>query len=225
MKALIICSVHALCNVSQLEREAFNRACERHGFPSALTIRDHARLLSTTTMLGFLNHFPCSKEQRERLIASYLDILHDDIWDTTLMPYKAVSSDLLGRNGTARPKGFVSDYPLLTTNMVRSAALLTNASKLGHLTTLSDPLHVETTAAGLAACAAAMEVAHHETEVIVAHRRNFIAAQSIGMSPRFVKGSRQNTPSRLEYCELSAQITTGPMNNGIARPQTLALPA
>jgi len=195
MKALIICSVHALCDISQLEREACNRACEHHGIPAVLTAKDHALLVSTTSMLGFLNHLPCSQKQRQRLIATYLDMLNDDIWGTTLMPYNSVSSAILGPGKMARPKGFVSDYPLLTTKMVRSAALLTNASRLGHLTALSDPLSVKTSTDGLTTCAAKMGVAHHETEVLVAHKRDFIAAQSIGMTSHFIKGLRAVDPT------------------------------
>ncbi len=225
MKALIICSVHALCDISQLEREACNRACEHHGVPAFLTFKDHARLVSTTTMLGFLNLLPASKEKRERLIATYLDILNDDLWGTTLTPYKSVSSAILGPDNFAQQKGFVSDYPLLTTNIMRSAALLTNASRLGNLTALSDPLCVGTSATNLAACATKMDVVHHEIDVLVAHKRDFIAAQLIGMTPRYVKGLWSDASSRTECFDLSTPFSASPMNTITSPPHSLALPA
>lgn len=206
MEAVIMCSVHVLCDISDLERTAFNRACQRHGVPSILNTRDHARLLSTTTMLEFLNRLPCSRTQRGALIASYLEILNDEVWTATLTPYKAASSAVLGGNRFGRQKGFVSDYPLHTTNMVRSATFLTNASRLGQLSAVSDPSQPETTAAGLTTCAASLGVAHHDTEVLVAYRRDFLAAQSIGMSPRFIGGFRSIARTKSERHTQSVEI-------------------
>lgn len=225
MKAVIICSVHALCSISQLEREAYNRACEIHNLPATLTAQDHARLLSKTTMLGFLNHFPGPKQQRERLITSYLDILNDELWATALPPNKTVTSAILGQKNFSRPKGFVSDYPLLTSNMLRSAALLTNASRLGHLTAVSDPVNIDTTAAGLVACAASMGIAHHDTEVLVAHRRDFIAAQSIGMLPRFIEGLRPTANTEEDWVEPRTSISTQAIANYLPIPPTVAASA
>lgn len=219
MKAVIICSVHALCNISQFEREACNRACALHGIPAHLTAKDHARLLSATTMLGFLNHLPGSEEQRQGLIASYLDILNDQVWEAALTPYKSVSSSCFGLKNHTKPKGFVSDYPLLTTNVVRSAALLTNASKLGHLTALSDPLEVKATTAALASCATSIGVAHHEIEVLVAHKRDFVAAKSLGMHPSYIEGLRPDREMRMQSS--APRLPVVPMTNSIDGPQPI----
>ena len=189
MKALIICSVHALCDVSSLEREAFNRAGAEHGIPANLTREDHANLLASGTMLDLLTQLPGTPDQRDALTARYLEILNDDLWTASAPAHDSVYEALLDPNGLATATGFVSDYPLLTTNLVRSAALLTNATKLGHLRALADTASIECATRGLAACAAALGVAHADIEVLVAHQRDFDAARSLGMSPRFVDES------------------------------------
>ena len=84
MKALIICSLHALCDISRFEQDACNRACAMHGIPAILTPQDHTRALATTTMLDLLSHLPGSEAERKALIDSYLEILNDDIWAASL---------------------------------------------------------------------------------------------------------------------------------------------
>ncbi len=224
MKAVIICSIHALCNISQLEREACNRACELHDIPAVLAAQDHARLLATTTMLGFLAHLPGSRAQREGLVSSYLDILNEAVWATRLIPNKTVLSAILGQDKFTRRKGFVSDYPLLTTNVMRSAALLTNASRIGHLKALSDPLRLETTSDALTACASFMGITHSETEVLVAHKRDFIAAKSLGMSPRFIEGLRPQMSSRSNGYAPTIEISSAPIINNAPLSQISAAP-
>lgn len=187
MKGLIICSVHALCDISPLEREACNQACARHGIPAILTDQDHAHLLAGSTMLAFLSGLPGCRRERRALIESYLDILNDLIWSASLSAHKSVFSALLDPFEFTRPRGFLADYPKLTTNLVRSSALLTNSTKLGNLTVLSDPMLTECTASGLKASATSLGLAHQNIEVLVAHQRDFDAALSIGMHPRFVK--------------------------------------
>ena len=209
MKALIICSVHALCDFSPFERKACNRTCERHGIPAFLAVQDHARLLARTTMLGVLNHLPGAVGQHEALIDSYLDFLNDEIWSASIRAYNSIFAALLDPQGYARPTGFVSDYPMLTTNLVRSSALLTNATKLGTLTALSDPLKVQRIAAGLSACATSLSVAHNDIDVLVANQRDFAAAQSIGMHPRFVKELRSEVSLRMIHCHPNAHIPAG----------------
>ena len=224
MKALIICSVHALCDFSPFERNACNRACERHGIPAFLTIQDHARLLERTTMLGVLNHLPGAVGHHQALIDSYLDFLNDEIWNASMRAYNSVFAALLDPQGYARPTGFVSDYPMLTTNLLRSSALLTNATKLGTLTALSDPLKVQGIAAGLAACATSLNVAHNDVHVLVANQRDFAAAQSIGMHPRFVKELRSDANLRMIHRRPNAHIPTGVTINN-SDLQAFAVPA
>jgi len=187
MKALILCSVHALCDIAELERQAFNRACALQGIPVFLSSKDHAHVLATTTMLDLLGHLPGPTEQRETLVERYLDILNDAIWKASISAYHSVFAELLGPKLHARPTGLVSEYPLLTSNLVRSAALLTNATKLGTLSTPYDPLRVPSVAERLATCATSLNVSHDNVEVLVVHERDFGAARSIGMHPRYVQ--------------------------------------
>lgn len=216
MDALIICSLHALCDISQFEWQACNRACALHGIPAILTPRDHELILSSATMLDVLNHLPGSAHHRQALIDSYLDLLNDEIWNASISTYRSVFRTLLGPQGYVRPTGFVSDYPLLTTNLIRSAALLTNATKLGHLTALTDPLNVTSTAAGLAASAASLEVAHNDVDVLVAHQRDFAAAQSIGMHPRYVAELRPDTSEPMPAHQRCAYIpATSTINSAV----------
>ncbi|MEP0090922.1 MAG: hypothetical protein ABJM02_02875 [Paracoccaceae bacterium] len=224
MKALIICSVHALCDFSLFERKACNRACERHGIPAFLTVQDHARLISRTTMLDVLNHLPGAVGRHEALINSYLDLLNDEIWSASIRAYNSVFAALLDPQGYARPTGFVSDYPMLTTNLVRSSALLTNATKLGTLTALSDPLKVQSIAAGLAACATSLNAAHNDVDVLVANQRDFAAALSIGMHPRFVEELRSDATLRMIHRCPNTHIPTAEIINN-SDLQAFAVPA
>lgn len=205
MKALIICSVHALCNISELERRACNRACKLHGIPAFLTYQDHAPLLEKTTMLDALGQL-ASKDERRAFVDSYLGFLNDEVWSEPIQAYQSVFDALLDRHGYARPTGFVSDYPVLTTNLIRASALLTNATKLGVLTTLSDPLQVQSIATGLAATATSLNVAHHDVDVLVANQRDFVAAQSIGMHPRFVEELRLDASCRIVHHSRNAFV-------------------
>lgn len=186
MKAIIVCSVHALCDLSRFERMACNKACELHGIPGILTDQDHSRLLSETPMLSFLTRLPGTLEQRRQLIESYLDILNDQIWSASLSARQSVFSALLEPSGFARPRAFLSEYPMLTANLIRSSALLTYATSLGTLSVPTDPAELQSTATGLAETAASLDVAHDDIEVLVAHQKDFNAAQSLGMHPRFV---------------------------------------
>lgn len=187
MKALIICSVHALCDISRLERDACNRATARYGIPAILTAEDHAHLLKTGTMLDMLNRLPGPKAQTECLVSAYLEILNDAVWSASLGVHQSVFETLLHPKGFARPTAFVSEYPLLTSNLVRSAALRTSATRLGHLTTPTDPCAVPGVADSLHAAATSLGVPCPEVDVLVAHQRDYAAARSLGMTPRFVE--------------------------------------
>ena len=209
VKALIICSVHAVCDISALERQAINKACDLCGIPAILTPEDHARSLAATSMLEALNALPGTAEQRGTLVANYLEILNDDIWSASLPARQSTLATLLEPNGFARPTGFVSDYPLMTTNLVRSAALLTNATKLGHLTTLSDPVNVQDSKAGLSASAASLQVRHEDVDVLVAHQRDFDAALALGMHPRFIRERQPFSKWRALHQESTTEIPAG----------------
>lgn len=211
MKALIICSVHALCKVSAPERKAISHACALHGIPVILTRQGHAHVLAKTTMLGFLSDLPGSTGQRQALIDSYLDILNDEIWNVSVPPNQSTFVRLLDPKGYARPTGFVSDYPMLTTNLLRSSALMTDATKLGKLTALSDPLKVPCIAESLAVCAASLNVIHSDVEVLVAHRRDYTAARSIGMHPRFVEELQPASNLKKKRCGAGTRLSTAAM--------------
>ena len=193
MRALIVCSVHALCDVAWFEKEAFNLACQRFGIPAIMTAQDHVALLQRSTMLGFLNQLSGSAKCRLKLIETYLEILNDHVWSTSLNARPSVLTDLLDRSAFTRPTGFLSDYPILTTNLIRSSALITNSTRLGTLIVPSCPMTLQGTAAGLMALAGALDVAHENTDVLVDHKRDYDAALSIGMRPRFVSGSASDT--------------------------------
>lgn len=220
MNALIICSTHALCNIAALEREACNHACEQHGIPAILRARDHALALKTATMLDVLNHLPGSINQRKALTNAYLDALNDAIWSASLRAHHSVFATLLDPGGYWRPTGFVSDYPVLTTNLIRSAALSHNATKMGALTTLSNPLKVQSTAEGLTATAATLGVAHANVDVIVAHQRDFLAAQSVGMQPRFIAEMQPEAPQKKRR-RSKPHIPAGPIINSVPIAQTV----
>lgn len=225
MKPLIVCSVHALCDIAELERKAFNRACGMHGIPSVLTPQDHAKTLTTTTMLDLIGHLPGSVEQREALVTSYLDALNDGIWAASVSAHQSVFATLLCPKGYARPTGFVSDYPMLTTNLVRSSALLTNATKLGALTALSDPLKVARVEESLLACATSLNVTHAGVEVLVAHERDFAAAHSIGMQPRFVAELRRDKISKRGIRQPRTRIYDAAIIDSASAQQAFAVPA
>ena len=211
MKALIICSLHALCDISRFEQDACNRACAMHGIPAILTPQDHTRALATTTMLDLLSHLPGSTGDRKALIGSYLEILNDDIWGASLHAHKCVFTTLLDPNGYTRKTGIVSDYPMLTTNLVRSSALLNNATKLGTVTVPSDPLALQSITAGLATSATSLGVMHSDVEVLVAHQRDFDAALSIGMQPRFIDEVQPDVEVRKKRQKASMRAPKGPI--------------
>lgn len=187
MKALLVCSVHALFDFTALERRAFNVALSEQGVPSLMGERDHLQILETTTMLEMINRAPCAAELREVLAKRYLERLNDLFLNAWCEAYKSVFDALLDPSDYTRPKGFVSEYPLLTTNLARAAALLSNATKLGSIVAPMDPLAVQPMADGLAACAQSLGVSHDGVEVLVFRHADFETARSIGMRPKFVK--------------------------------------
>ena len=225
MKPLIVCSVHALCDIAELERKAFNRACGMHGLPAVLTPQDHAKILATTTMLDVLSHLPGSVEQREALVTCYLDALNDAIWIASVSVHQSVFATLLCPKGYARPTGFVSDYPMLTTNLVRASALLTNATKLGALTALSDPLKMARVEESLLACATSLNVPHEDVEVVVAHERDFLAAHAIGMQPRFVAEFGRDTVSNRSVRQLRTPACDAAIIKTATTQQPFSVPA
>ncbi|WP_299882816.1 hypothetical protein [uncultured Sulfitobacter sp.] len=225
MKPLIVCSVHALCDIAELERKAFNRACGMHGIPAVLTPQDHAKILATKTMLDLLSHLPGSVEQREALVSCFLDMLNDAIWNASVSAHNSVLATLLCPKGYARPTGFVSDYPMLTTNLVRASALLTNATKLGALTALSDPLKVARVEESLLACATSLNFPHQDIEVLIAHERDVRAARSIGMQPRFVAELRRETKSKRSVRQLRTRIHDAAIIDTARAQKPFAVPA
>ncbi|GIT93258.1 hypothetical protein JANAI62_36980 [Jannaschia pagri] len=194
MKALIICSVHALCDISAFERQAFNDACTRHGIPAVLTTEDHAQSIAAISMLDLINHLPGSPKQRRALRDSYLDLLNEAVWGAPIAVRQSVFEALRNPGGMPRPTGFVSDYPQLTTNLVRAAALRTEATRLGKLSPVLAPPASSPVAARLESLAASLGMAHSDIHVLVAHRRDYSAARSLGMQPRLIAELRSSAP-------------------------------
>jgi len=225
MKALIICSLHALCDISRFEQDACNRACALHGIPAILTPQDHTRALATTTMLDLLSHLPGSEGERNALIDSYLEILNDDIWAASLHAHNSGFATLLDPKGYARKTGIVSDYPRLTTNLVRSSALLNNATKLETLTVPSDLLAPQNIQAGLAACATSLGVMNNDAQVLVAHQRDYDAAQSIGMHPRFIEKLRLDVQVQKKSRKAKIYTPKGPIFDSMPIPVPVGMPA
>lgn len=194
MKALLVCSLHALFDIAALERRAFNTALGAPAVTSALDEWDPRQIPETTTMLELINRVPCDTKEREHLARRYLDVLNDLVMSAEIEVYRSVFDALLDPRDYARPKGFVSEYLLLTTNLARAAALLSNATKLGRIVAPLNILERRPVAEGLAAFAHSLNVSHDEVEVLVARSADFEAAQSIGMRPRFIKEARKKTP-------------------------------
>ena len=223
MKALIICSLHALCDFSQQEREACNRACALHDIPFKLSAHDHAEMLANASMLQIISHLPGALSKRHALIDSYVEILNAEIWEASLNAHQSVLSTLLDKKCFTRPTGFVSDYPMLTTNLARSSVLGTNATKLGHLTPQTCPLKIHGSKTGLTSCASMLGIAHDEIEVLVAHERDFLAAQALGMKPRFVEELLRLAQFRQRRGQSSTKRRTLPIANSVSIPQTSAI--
>ncbi len=225
MKALIICSVHALCDISALERAAVKRTCALHGIPADLSTTDHEHIVASTTILDMLIHLYGSVEQRQALVKDYIAILNDEVWTAAVLAHQSVFDTLLDPTAYRRPTGFVSDYPLLTTNLVRSAALHTNATKLGHITALSDPMNVQSSTAGLTASADSLGARHNDVEVIVAHQRDFNAALSLGMHPRFVPELKSVASLRKKRRKPRKRVSSAAVVQRVPIPQPVQISA
>lgn len=87
-----------------------------------------------------IQKFSPPEGERNALVDSHLEILNDNIWTASLHALHCVFATLLDPKGFARKTGIVSDHPMLTTDLVRSSALLNNATKLETLTVPSDLL-------------------------------------------------------------------------------------
>lgn len=196
-----------------------------HGIPAILTLQDHTRALAATTMLDLLSHLPGSEVESNALIDSYLEILNDNIWAASLRAHQSVFKTLLDPKGFARRTGIVSDYPMLTTNLVRSSALLNNATKLGTLTVPSDLLAPQNIQVGLAAFATSLEVMHNDVEVLVTHQRDYDAAQSIGMHPRFIEEIRPDVKVQKKRCKAKIYAPKGPIFDSMPIPVPGGMPA
>ncbi|MEO0664658.1 MAG: hypothetical protein AAFY97_02875 [Pseudomonadota bacterium] len=186
MTALIICSTHAFCDITELERTACNRASLLHGLPIHLTEEDQASIVQATMMLEFLGSLHGSRKERRALVQTYLDHLNEEIWTASIGAHPSARAALMAPPGYLRPTGFVSEYPLLTTNLIRSSALLTSATRLGSLTVRADPAEAHDAVGSLRFMAQVLGVGHGDIDVLVAYERDFAAARSLGMRPRFV---------------------------------------
>ncbi|MEM9432827.1 MAG: hypothetical protein AAGA12_02805 [Pseudomonadota bacterium] len=195
MKPLVICSVHALLDLAPLESAACNAVFESHRIAATWGPSDIASINDAASVLDVLNHLPGSSDLRAKIVRSYLEFLNDQIWASGFGAYQSVSAALADPKGYQRPTGFVSDYPMLTTNLARAAALQTNATKLGTIIAASDPFSAEPVSEALAICAQSLGVSHQDVEVLVARRRDYSAARSLGMRPRFVDELRHRVTS------------------------------
>lgn len=225
MKALIICSLHALCDVARFERDACNRACAMHGIPAILTPQDHARALEGATMLDLLSHLPGTEGARKAFVTTYLGILNDDIWGASLQVRERVCTALLDPKKYGRKAGIVSDYPMLTTNLVKSSALLNNANQIGTVTVPTDVLARQNVKAGLLASATSLGVMHKDVEVLVARRRDFDAAQSIGMHPRYIEEFQPDVQERGKPRRATMRAPKGNIRHNLSIPIQVEMPA
>lgn len=186
MKALLICSVHALFDIAVLEQKACNAALARHMIPAQLSAKDHSHVIEQTTMLQMIDHLPVCEQERASLVETYLEILNEEIWTASVKIYKSVYNALMDPQAHRRPTGFVSEYPMLTTNLARATALPSNATKLGSILAPPDLMSIKPMSDALAACGRTLNVPNDGVEVLVARRCDYAAARSIGMRPRFI---------------------------------------
>lgn len=193
MQALLICSVHALFDIAALEQKACNEALARHMIPAQLTAKDHAHVIEQTTMLQMIDHLPIGEQERASLVKTYLEILNDEIWTASVKAYKSVYNALTDPQAHRRPIGFVSEYPMLTTNLARATALLSNATRLGSVIAPSDPMSIKPMTDAIEACGRTLNVPNDVVEVLVARRCDYMAARSIGMHPRFIDEIQPDT--------------------------------
>ncbi len=214
MKALLVCSVRSLFDISILENRAFHAALVKEGLRGHQCQTEHPEVIETTTALDMIRHAPIDPWSREVLAQRYLDCLNDLFWSASVSAYRSVYNALMDPNGYANPKGFVSEYPLLTTNLARAAALSSNATKLGSIVAPPDILSAQPMPEALSVCAEALGVAHEDIEVLVARRVDFEAARSIGMRPKFVEELLLTSAGDPEY-----RIPIGTVATAQSRPR------
>lgn len=183
---LLICSVHSLLNAAPFERAAFNLLLKRQKSPVRLNRRDYARVMETTTIPDMLTQIPWQNANDQCLVKSFVECLNDQLWSANTGVHASVQTALSDAYRRLRPRAFVSEYPLSTTNLFRAAALGTKATRLGKVVAPEEVKTASRLVEGLKEAARALDIPNREVEVLVARTCDYEAAQSIGMHPRYI---------------------------------------
>ncbi len=122
VKTLLICSVHSLFDIAKLELKACNQAFVRNGMEIKWHEEDFARVAKTAPIPQVLNHMPGDDDFRGKLVKDYLDILNELIWSAAPQRYESLHTALAQARTNQIKRGFVSEYPMLTTNLARATA-------------------------------------------------------------------------------------------------------
>ncbi|MCH2076428.1 MAG: hypothetical protein MK180_06010 [Rhodobacteraceae bacterium] len=196
MKALLVCSIHSLFDPSPLEHRANS---------DDLTDRqlgDAATQSPRTAGSELFADLALNMAQREVLTRFYLEELNDLLWSFPGSGYASVQLALRQARAQGIKRGFISEYPLLTTNLARSAVLRTEASSLG---VIYSPNAVEPMCKSLRNLAASLRVQRRYCRVLVAHPRDFEAAAALGMHPEFVEETRGSHGRHKQYAPAGSE--------------------
>ena len=197
MKALLICSVRSLFPVTVLEAQACNIAFTKSGLDVAWGVMEVAKVQAAGTLPNALVALG-ERVGAASLLEDYLVALNELIWNSNPEMHETAKAALNQALDQRQHRGFVSEYPLLTTNLARSAALRTGATKLGEIcvpNTLKVPFDPKEVLMGLAE---SLNVSPARCTVLVASKRDRDAAVSAGMTPKLVQEACLATPSTTE---------------------------
>ncbi|MEL6691886.1 MAG: hypothetical protein AAFQ12_02485 [Pseudomonadota bacterium] len=186
MKALLICSVRSLFPITELEAQACNLAFAKSKLDLAWGVMEVAKVQAAGTLPNALVAVGEAVGVGS-LLDDYLDALNELIWNATPVLHNATEAALKCALDQRVPRGFVSEYPLLTTNLARSAALRTGATRLGEIcvpSTLNVPFDPK---AALESIAQSLDLVPSDCTVLVASMRDQDAAASAGMTPRLIQ--------------------------------------
>ena len=100
--------------------------------------------------------------------------------------------------------------------------MLNNATKLGTPTVPSGLLVPQNITAGLAA---SLGVKHNDVEVLVALRRDYDAAQFIGMHPRFIEEIRPDVKIQRKHRKAKIHAPKGPIFDSMPIPMPVGMSA
>lgn len=180
MKAMIFFSIGTLMPVVALEHRALMQALKQNGRIVPWTVEDHASLLQSATTLSAITSL-AREVPNDRLVDTYLDHL-----DQLLEGYDTAPDErVLDRLDWAHARGvrciLVSDYPLQTMNLARSAALHTNATRVRDVLALPDAHRPCSMTARLISLLHTQGLAPAECIAVVSGRRDARTARELGL--------------------------------------------